>query len=386
MDSILDQLHALATQGDDAGRHKVLDAIRNLQLRLETPHDTLSRFSGMHLEITAARVGADLGIFKILVANDQPLSTSALAAETGAAPAVLSRILRYLASVGMIQEAGQGAFTASSTTKTLSQPGYEGGVRHFFDNIGPCLQAFPGFLADTKYQDVTNSSNTAFQKAFNTSETAFQWLPKYPERFGPLQQVMTVQGAAGVPWFDVFPFEKELAGSTAPCAFVDVGGGFGHQCHVLSSRFPGLLGGKIILQDLKETIVNIPPVFEGFEKMEHNFFTPQPVKGARFYYLRNILHDWPDDKCVEILKNLISAFGPESQILIDEMVLPNSGVPWEATTIDLTIMASLGARERTSAEWNALLGAAGLKALRIDTYMARRQDSIIQAVPIHARS
>lgn len=291
------------------------------------------------------------------------------------------RILRYLASVGMIRETDENTFTANSVTKTLSLPGYEGGIRHFFDNIGPCLQAFPGFLSDNKYQDVTNSTNTAFQRAFNTNETAFQWLPKYTERFGPLQHVMTVQGATGVPWFDVFPFEKELGQSTAPVAFVDVGGGFGHQCHVLFSRFPKLLGGKIVLQDLKETLANIPPVFEGFEKMEHNFFTPQPVKGARFYYLRNILHDWPNDKCVEILRHLISAFGPESQILIDEMVLPNKGVPWEATTVDLTIMASLGARERTMVEWDALLDAAGLKTLRIDTYVARRQDSIIQAVP-----
>ncbi|KAI1345327.1 S-adenosyl-L-methionine-dependent methyltransferase [Xylaria sp. FL0043] len=381
MDSMIDQLYALATTADDAGRHEVLDAIRELQLKLETPHDTLSRFSGMHLEVAVARIGADLGIFKILTASDQPQTISALSTETGAAPAVLSRILRYLASVGMIQETDRDTFSANSITNTLSQPGYEGGVRHFFDNIGPCLQAFPAFLADTKYQDVTSASNTAFQRAFNTHETAFQWLPKHPERFGPLQQVMTVQGAAGVPWFDVFPFEEELAGFTGPHAFVDVGGGFGHQCHILSSRFPELLKGRIVLQDLKETIVNIPPIFEGFEKMEHDFFTPQPVKEARFYYLRNILHDWPDDKCIQILKQLISAFGPTSQILIDEMVLPNNHVPWEATTIDLTLMSSLGARERTSAEWHDLLDNAGLKILRIDTYMTRRQDSIIQAVP-----
>ncbi|KAI8632432.1 S-adenosyl-L-methionine-dependent methyltransferase [Xylariaceae sp. FL1651] len=280
----------------------------------------------------------------------------------------------------MIQETAKDTFAASSITETLSHPGYKSGVRHFFDNIGPCLQAFPSFLADTKYQDVTNSTNTAFQRAFDTSEPAFQWLPNYPERFGPLQQVMTVQGAAGVPWFNVFPFEKEFAGFSGPVAFVDVGGGFGHQCHTLASRFPEMLKGKIILPDLKETTDHVPPQLQGFEKTEHNFFIPQTVKGARFYYLRNALHDWPDDKCIEILKHLVAAFGKDSQILIDEMVLPDSGVPWEATTIDLTIMSSLGSRERTTAEWHALLDAAGLKALRTDTYMARRQDSIIQVV------
>ncbi|KAI1329424.1 S-adenosyl-L-methionine-dependent methyltransferase [Xylariaceae sp. FL0255] len=327
MDTALEQLRVLAIQADDAGRHKVLDGIRNLQLQLETPRDTPGRFSGLYLEVTAARIGVNLGIFKILVTKDQPLELSTFSAEIGAASEVLSRILRYLTSVGMIRETAKDTFAANSITKTLSQAGYEGGIVHFFDNIGPCFQAFPDFLVETKYQDVTNSFNTAFQRAFDTSETAFKWLPKYPERFGPLQQVMTVQGAAGVPWFEVFPFEKELAGFIGSCIFVDVGGGFGHQCHILVNRF----------QDLKEIIVNIP-------------------------------------------SNLIGAFGPDSQILIHEMVLPDVGVSWEAATIDLSIMCSLGARERTIGQWYALLDAAGLQALRIDTYNRRRQDSVIQAV------
>lgn len=55
MDSTLEQLRTLAIQADDAGRHKVLDFIRDLQLRLETPHDTLSRFSGMVSKLVAPR-------------------------------------------------------------------------------------------------------------------------------------------------------------------------------------------------------------------------------------------------------------------------------------------------------------------------------------------
>lgn len=283
----------------------------------------------------------------------------------------------------MIRESGPDAFTASDITRTLAQPGYRGGVYHFFDNCGPVFQAFPSFLADNKYQDITDAAHTAFQKAFPTDLPAFMWLPTQPERFGPLQQVMTVQGAVGSPWFTVFPFEKEAGGFGGKTVFVDVGGGFGQQSAGLLGAFPHL-GGKIVLQDLPQTLAHLPPgvvVPEGIEAQPHNFFTEQPVKGARFYYLRQILHDWPDDKCIEILKHLAAASGPESQILIDEMVLPDSGVPWEAATVDLTMMASLGSRERTLKEWHALLDQAGLKALHIYTYQPRRQDSIIQAVP-----
>lgn len=283
----------------------------------------------------------------------------------------------------MIQEAGPDAFVASEVTTTLAQPGYRGGVYHFFDNCGPVFQALPSFLAESNYQDVTNAANTAFQKAFPTDLPAFMWLPTQPERFGPLQQIMTVQGASGIHWFKVFPFAREAGGFGGKHVLVDVGGGFGHQSAALLEAFP-TLNGKLVLQDLPQALGHLPPgvvIPQGIEKMPHDFFQPQPVKGARFYYLRQIIHDWPDDKSVEILKQLVAALGPESQILIDDMVLPDSGVPWEAATIDLTMMASLGSRERTLKEWHALLDQAGLKALHIHTYMPRRQDSIIQAVP-----
>jgi len=47
MDAALEQVYALATQAEEAGRRKVLEFIRNLQLTLETPRDTHLRYSGM---------------------------------------------------------------------------------------------------------------------------------------------------------------------------------------------------------------------------------------------------------------------------------------------------------------------------------------------------
>lgn len=105
------------------------------------------------------------------------------------------------------------------------------------------------------------------------------------------------------------------------------------------------------------------------------------MTGAKFYYLRNILHDWPDDKCVVILKNLISALEPDSRILIDDMVLPNGKVHWQATQLDLTMMSALGSKERTDEQWRNLIDAAGLQILDIVQYTASLNDSIIVVVP-----
>lgn len=82
--------------------------------------------------------------------------------------------------------------------------------------------------------------------------------------------------------------------------------------------------------------------------------------GARFYYLRAVLHDWPDNRCQIILSKLKGAMNEKSRILIEEMVLPNSGVDWAATHTDLTMMASFAANERTQDQWEKLFDSAGL--------------------------
>ena len=103
--------------------------------------------------------------------------------------------------------------------------------------------------------------------------------------------------------------------------------------------------------------------------------------GAKFYYLRNVLHDWTDDKCCAILKNIAGAMAKDSLVLIDEMVLPNVGVSDRAATLDLTMMVAAGAIERTLGEWQALLDMAGFKIERIETYTVSLNDSIIVATP-----
>ena len=102
--------------------------------------------------------------------------------------------------------------------------------------------------------------------------------------------------------------------------------------------------------------------------------------GAKYYYLRYILHDWPDEKCREILRNIIPAMGPDSVILIDEMVLPNKNVHWQATLVDLTMMACLASVERTLAHWERLLDSVGLRIVQLYTYKPSVYECIMSVV------
>ena len=63
--------------------------------------------------------------------------------------------------------------------------------------------------------------------------------------------------------------------------------------------------------------------------MPHDFFEPEPSKlssrGNLVFYLRLILHDWPDKYCIKILQNLVPALKNGSIILINDSVLPTMG-------------------------------------------------------------
>jgi len=54
----------------------------------------------------------------------------------------------------------------------------------------------------------------------------------------------------------------------------------------------------------------------------HDFFEPQPIQGARVYFVRVVLHDWDDDHAIKILKNLRHVAELESRLVIVDHITP----------------------------------------------------------------
>lgn len=98
------------------------------------------------------------------------------------------------------------------------------------------------------------------------------------------------------------------------------------------------------------------------------------------YYLRNILHDWSEQKCLEILASVKPSMAAEgSVLLIDEIVLPEKGAPWRAAQLDIEMLVHLAGAERTGNEWRRLLDAAGFEVKRIRQYSLDRGECVIEA-------
>ena len=144
----------------------------------------------------------------------------------------------------------------------------------------PCYQNLPSFLADTKYRNPSDGTNSPFQRGHNTDQHPFVWILGHPSNFNYFVQWMTAQREGMKTWLDVFPFEEKLCRGVDlnTLLFVDIGGGVGHQCEALKIKYPKV-PGRIILQDLPQVVAQAKPM-EGVETMPHNFWTPQPIKGT----------------------------------------------------------------------------------------------------------
>ncbi|PYH89221.1 S-adenosyl-L-methionine-dependent methyltransferase [Aspergillus ellipticus CBS 707.79] len=385
MEALTEEVRRLAGTGDEKTRKNILDSLSALSASIESPDDTVQRFTFYNMQLAAIRIGIDLNLFELLSKYEHPLTVNQLSEKTGANPVFMGRLLRYLASNYSVEEVDKDTFTASNISKTFAQPGFQAGVGHLFNNAGPCIQEWPAFMKENNYPDITDNTKTPFNKVMNTDLPAFIWMQYHPQNLAFFNEHM-IANRAGMPIFlDVFPVLEKATGLNPERAlFVDIGGGFGHQCIAFKQRYPQL-EGRVIVQDLALTTANAVE-YPGVEAMAYDFFTPQPVKadwlkiGAKFYYLRNIFHDWPDDKCREILKNIVDAMAPDSYILIDDMVLPNAGVHWQQAQLDMLMMVALGARERTQEQWGQLIEGAGLKIGAVHTYTASLKDSILEVV------
>ncbi|KAI1387231.1 S-adenosyl-L-methionine-dependent methyltransferase [Hypoxylon trugodes] len=378
MSDVIERLEALAKSPpeDPVARLNLHNAAKRLVAATEDPSNIICRVNGSPLILTFCQVACDLNIFVHLTEAHSPLSSISLAALSAASPKFLSRVLRFLASNDIIQETGEDEFTANAVTRTLARPGFKAGIAHTFMVVMPCLQETPKYLADTRYANPTDVFHSPFQIAHKTDKPSYVWGMEQPELMANFNVWMAEQHLDQKTWLDVFDFAQHVGNSADDSLiFVDIGGGMGQQCALLKERHPHVLG-RVVLQDQPFVIPYAVPV-DGVEKQEFDLWTEQPLKGARTYYMRNILEDYPDDRAMVIIKNTMSAMSQDSVLIIDEMIIPNRGANPRSTLQDLTMMATLASTERTERQWDDLLDRAGLAVLQKTAYNAVTGESII---------
>lgn len=228
------------------------------------------------------------------------------------------------------------------------------------------LSRLPEYFEAKGWKSPDDAFDGPFQFAVSSSEHYFDFLSSNPYYGQAFNKVMAMPfRRRGQNWFEFFPVEEKLRVSSAlDPLVVDIGGGQGEDLRKFQDRFPDL-PGKLILQDLAPVIMDMVKLPHEIEAQAYDFFQEQPVKHAKAYFMRTVLHDWPDKQAEEILKRVHDAMDQDSTLLINEIMLPELGVLLPSVLSDMQMMGSFASLERTELQWQILLENAGFELVQV---------------------
>jgi len=311
-------------------------------------------------------VAAKLGIADLL--SDGSQSCDELAAKTGTHSPSLHRILRALASVGVFSEVAPGRFALTPLAALLQS------------SAPHSVRALAIMYAEEQYRawgDMLHSVRTgepAFEHQFGIG--VFEYLAQNPEAsavFNDAMTGLTIQGAAAVA--DTYDFSK--IGT-----IVDIGGNRGTVLSAILRRYPasrGILFDRVHVVATAGEILAASGVDNRCTTIGGDFFEAVPT-GGDAYLLASILHDWDDDRCVQILRTCRRAMLAESKLLVVELVLPPGDEPFIGKWVDLHMLVMASGRERTADEYGKVLLAGGFNMASIRPLP--NGQSIVEAVPV----
>lgn len=204
-------------------------------------------------------------------------------------------------------------------------------------------------------------------KRLNRPDATSYWdfIKNDPEQLEAFNGVMKLtRGVRDIRWYDIFPCEERFKGiKPDQVLLVDIGGGEGNDLAAFHASFPNQ-PGQLILQDLPQVIGDIKDLSPAIQRSAYDFFTPQPIKGARAYFMCNVLHDWPNKQALQILKNVRDAMSTGSMLLVNESIVPDRDVSMFSASADFIVMSCFSALDRTWEQWNTLLETVGLRVVK----------------------
>ncbi|THC94221.1 hypothetical protein EYZ11_006320 [Aspergillus tanneri] len=369
------QLAQAEAIGDRHAHGRLLSAIRQLQLTAETPVETTSRLNFQIMQNICVRVAIERRFLHVIV-EEGPITATEMAHRTNTNELLIVRVMRVLTAIGFADETGHQTYTPNEVTRFEILPGSIAAVKHHFEpDFGMGAKLIDYFRGPGVSQFADEPDQITLFRYAHGFDKIFGMLEVNPEQKDAFDGYMAARRLVHQPqWFEIYPAAEKLrsappeeldnAASPDVALLVDVGGGPGQEMERFRQRYPEI-HGRIVLQDLPLTLNRIEKVPEGIELMEHDFFTPQPVKGARAYFFRQVIHNWSDAKSTQILSHIADAMDEYSTLLIDDYVLPDTGAELRAAEMDILMWLHTAGLERTVSQWKNLFHTAGLELVKI---------------------
>jgi O-methyltransferase domain/Dimerisation domain len=331
------------------------------------PHAQIIQMAGGLVISRAIFAVAELAIADYL--KDGARSSEEIAQATGTHAPSLYRLLRFMAGFGFfVEDAGQHfSLTPLGAALQSDAPGYARSTVRMLAG-STAWSGWGEFLHSVK------TGETGMEKAFGQS--VFGYLSNHPEEATFFNEAMIGFHGAEPP---AVAAAYDFSGIRK---LVDVGGGTGNLLTTILLANPKLRG---VLYDLSHVVaearrrIEMKNLSERCEIVSGSFFESVP-SGGDAYLLSHIIHDWDEQKCLQILGNCRHVMPDDDRLLLVEMVIPSGNDFHPAKLLDLMMLAWTGGRERTEEEYAALFAKGGFKLTRV--VPTQSPVSLIEAVPV----
>jgi hypothetical protein len=295
----------------------------------------------------AMHAAAKLGIGDLL--SSGPKSAAELAADSRAHAPSVECLLRALSTLGVFATTPDGRFCNTPLSDVLR-------TDHPNSQRASALFLPAAFLWRPlgELHETVRTGEPAFQRIFG--QRFFDYLASHQDDAATFNAAMT----EGIGWTSsallaAYDFSRFHL-------LVDVGGGEGALLRDILSASPGTRG---VLFDLPQVVSGASAFLTGdvaarCRVVGGDFFDSMP-EGGDAYLLKGVIHDWPDQDAIKILRNARHAMRLGGTLLLIEKIVDTRR---PVGMIEL-LMLVIGGRERTEADFRSLLAETGFEIARI---------------------
>lgn len=300
--------------------------------------------------------GVLLGVFEQL-STTEPQLAEQVSHEIKVHTDTLYRLLRALSFIGLVEENDDNKFLLNEDGTVLRKD-HPMSLRGFFlfeesSEHLVCWKHLPDFVKE-------GPKKTAFEIEFG--KPVFDYMdgnPKYATLFGNAMDSISYKEIEGI--VSVLKEGKYLEKADVVC---DIGGSSGYFLDLVLKTV-AKPDAKGIVSDTATVIKDVESNGKDAALLKNLSFAEvdmfKKAVPADVYFVKHILHDWPDNKCIEILKLAKEVARPGAKFIACEAVIPEPNVPGLSKVLDIQMMLMCCGRQRTEEEFKKLYEASGWK-------------------------
>ena len=311
-----------------------------------SPLDVILQTTGGYCVARALHVAADLAVADHIAGDGCPVDE--LARKTGANADALGRILRLLSAHGIFSVDGD--TVSHNPVSAALRSDHPQSARDLARMFG-----LPFFWETFGHLDHSvRTGRPAVEKA--RPEGLWAWLAERPEAGAIFNGAMIGksfgQVAGVVESFDFSRFSR----------IADVGGGSGHLLQAILDKYPEATG---LLFELPHVIDEVRGIASDRLQLQAGDFFADALPPCDAYILLEVIHDWDDEKALQILSTVRRSAPGGSALLLIEQLMPETPGPHWVKMLDIHMMALFAARQRRHREYDRLAGQSGFKPVGV---------------------